>query len=454
MGNSWNMSEYDGKDATTVTVLPIRSGSAKSLVEAAHKQSLQKRKTGCRELVQSNSSLAKATPSIHLHCSSCTCAPPSPLDTSADDETLARRIHAASAVCRAKTLSSPGSSPKLASLAAFQSVSRWLTGSTLTNTASVSDLCFAVSALDITKTTRLLFDDSVAINGRNPAGVPPLISAIRSHLHKTHPLSHLAMISFLLDAGADPNIVTSSSPASGSMSALAAASSLGHTSLVRHLLDRGAAVDAKLTTIPMSRFSGHGLTALHVAVFADKPAAAEMLLSHGGADLAATFEGYRALGAPESKPAAAGPRRHSRVWTTGITPLHLADDSPSCTSLLLRRGADPDARDGFGRTALHWAMSGGNVNVVHLLLRAGTPVDVLDDDGATPLAVLVSRLESGASRAGHPDVVRMLLAAGANPDLRYPQDLSVKGRLLLMEEWRGVYAEIFERYALGSVKVG
>lgn len=460
MGNTWNMSDHDGKDGTRVPVLPIRSDSAKSLVEAAYKQSLQKRRTGCRELVESNLSLPVATPSIHLHCSTCACSPPSPLDTSTEDEALCRRIQAASAVCRAKALSSPGSSPKLASLAAFQSVSRWLTGSAPANAAGISDLCFAVSALDISKTSRLLFDESTPINDRNSAGVPPLISCIRSHLHATHPLSHLAMLSLLLDAGADPNIVTSPSPASGSMSALAAASSLGHVSLVRLLLSRGASVDAKLTTVPMSRFTGHGLTALHVAVYADKPAAVDLLLSHGGADVSATFDGYRAgaLGSssPSSssstKPPASPGRRHSRVWTTRVTALHLAaDDSPACTSLLLRRrgggGADPDARDGFGRTALHWAMSGGNVNVVHLLLRAGTPaVDVLDDDGATPLALLVSRLESGASRAGHPDVVRMLLAAGANPDLRYPQDISVKQRLLLMDEWRGVYEGIFERY--------
>ncbi|KAB5582965.1 ankyrin repeat-containing domain protein [Coniochaeta sp. 2T2.1] len=457
------MADYDksNKDGTVVTVLPIRTDSAKSLVEAAHKLSLQKRKTGCRELVESNSSLPKATPSIHLHCSTCTCAPPSPLDTSSEDASLSRKITAAAAVCRAKALSSPGSSPKLSSLAAFQSVSRWLTFSPTspTPTSTVADLCFAVSALDITKTARLLFDDNLPLNERNPAGVPPLIACIRSHPAATHPLSHQAMVSLLLDAGAEPNIVTSSSPAGGSMSALAAASSLGLPAVVCLLLSRGAAVDAKLSTIPMFRFSGHGLTALHVAVFADKPEAADVLLSHGRADVSATFDGYRAIGSPSSSPKSssspsAGGRRHSRVWTTGITPLHLADDSPACTSLLLRHGADALAKDGFGRTPLHWAMTSGNVGVVHLLLRAGTPADVWDDDGATPLALLVSRLESGASRAGHPDVVRMLLAAGANPNLRYPQDLSVKGRLLLMEEWRGTYEGIFERYALGRRKSG
>ncbi|KAJ9129458.1 Ankyrin, partial [Coniochaeta hoffmannii] len=289
MGNTWKMTDYNGKgskDVTTVTVLPIRSDSAKSLVEAAYKQSLQKRRTGCRELVQSNASLPKATPSIHLHCSTCTCPPPSPVDTSREDEVLSRKIQAASAICRAKAISSPGSSPKLASLAALQSVSKWLTGSTPDSTSDVAELCFAVSALDVAKTTRLLFDSNVPINARNPAGVPPLISCIRSHLAATHPLSHAAMLALLLDAGADPNTTTSSSPASGCTSALAAASTLGHVPLLRPLLSRGAAADAKLTTLPMSRFTGHGLTALHAAVFADKPAAADLLLSHGvGADV-------------------------------------------------------------------------------------------------------------------------------------------------------------------------
>jgi ankyrin repeat protein len=279
------------------------------------------------------------------------------------------------------------------------------------------------------------------------------------------------MLNLLLDAGADPNIVTSPpTPATtGTMSALAAACSLGHISIIRALLARGAIVDAQLTTTPILRFTGHGLTALHVAVSADKPEAVQVLLSEGGADATATFDGHRAIGTspppsnsnspPTAKPTTLSrPRRHSRVWTTAITSLHLAaaaaaagdgdnTSSPSCTSLLLRHGAaDPEARDGFGRTPLHWAMSGGSVETVHLLLRAGTPVDVVDDDGATPLAALVSQLEAGRSRPGHPDVVRMLLAAGANPDLRYPQELSVRRRLLLMDEWRDVYEGLFERY--------
>jgi ankyrin repeat protein len=99
-------------------------------------------------------------------------------------------------------------------------------------------------------------------------------------------------------------------------------------------------------------------------------------------------------------------------------------------------------------------MTTGNPEVVDLLLKFGTPVDVLDDDGATPLALLVGRLESGKIRPGHPAIVRILLTAGANPDLRYPQDLSVKARLLFMDKWRSVYEPIFEKYQMGSRRTG
>lgn len=445
MGKSWTMTDEDTRDAKTaprVSVTPIRTSSAKSLVEAAHAASLQKKKTDCRELVQSNLSI----PSIHLHCSTCVCPPPSPRDATLDDESLSSKIRAASAAIRARSLSSPGSSPKLASLAALQSVSRWITGST--NTASTSELPSAVSALDITKTTHLILSGSVPINARDPSGTPPLIALIRSHLAPTHPLSHLAMASLLLDAGADPNTTTSPLPA-GSMSALAAAAALGHVALVNLLLSRGAAIDARATTMPMSRSTGHGLTALHAAVSSDRQAVAETLISLG-ASVHVALDGYRSLASPPGSPG----RRDRKVWTAGVTALHLSASNPAITSFLLRYRADTTARDSFGRTPLHWAMSGANVDVVKMLLAAGTEVDVLDDDGATPLAVLVGRLEMGEGRKGHEEVVRELLEAGANADLRYPGDLSLRGRVGAMERGKGAYGEIFERYGLGSPRLG
>ena len=175
----------------------------------------------------------------------------------------------------------------------------------------------------------------------------------------------------------------------------------------------------------------------------------EILLEHGGANVSATFDACRAIDWLKEVPRKQRDRKH---WTTGVTALHVADDSPGCTELLLRYGADPTARDNFGRTPLHWAMVSGNVEVVRMLLAAGTNADVMDDDGATPLSELVTRLECGASREGHPEIARVLLKFGADLDLRYPQNVSLRERLFKMDKWRGVYEPIFEAVGRGGYK--
>jgi ankyrin repeat protein len=76
---------------------------------------------------------------------------------------------------------------------------------------------------------------------------------------------------------------------------------------------------------------------------------------------------------------------------------------------LLARGADVDAAEGDGMTALHWAAERGHVAVADVLLSAAAAVEAKTRIGSyTPLHV--------ASRRGHGDVVRRLLEAGADPD--------------------------------------
>jgi ankyrin repeat protein len=74
---------------------------------------------------------------------------------------------------------------------------------------------------------------------------------------------------------------------------------------------------------------------------------------------------------------------------------------------LLQGGADPNAAQGDGMTALHWAGERGDVALTQLLLYSGARVDPVTRIGdLTPLHL--------ASKGGHAPVVQALLEAGAD----------------------------------------
>ena len=74
---------------------------------------------------------------------------------------------------------------------------------------------------------------------------------------------------------------------------------------------------------------------------------------------------------------------------------------------LVREGADVNAAQGDGMTALHWAAMNGDVEMAQVMIYAGAGVKALTRLGAyTPLHL--------ASQKGHGDVVSILLEAGAD----------------------------------------
>jgi len=77
---------------------------------------------------------------------------------------------------------------------------------------------------------------------------------------------------------------------------------------------------------------------------------------------------------------------------------------------LLQKGANVNATEGDGTTALHWASYRDDLDAVDLLLRAGAKVNVANDLGVTPLWT--------ACQNGSEAMVRRLLAAGANPNAK------------------------------------
>lgn len=119
---------------------------------------------------------------------------------------------------------------------------------------------------------------------------------------------------------------------------------------------------------------------------------------------------------------------------------------------LLKQGADANAADADGATALLWASYRDDLETADLLIRAGANVNAANDLGATPLwtaslnastAMVRTLLQAGANpnaalllgetpimvaaRSGNPQVVEQLLAKGANVNAR-----AARGQTALM----------------------
>ncbi len=74
---------------------------------------------------------------------------------------------------------------------------------------------------------------------------------------------------------------------------------------------------------------------------------------------------------------------------------------------LLKQGANPNAKNEFGVSALHLALRNGKTKLIRLLIKSGAKVNVKDRSGVTPLVNA-----AGSNRA---DAVKVLLDAGAEP---------------------------------------
>ena len=98
----------------------------------------------------------------------------------------------------------------------------------------------------------------------------------------------------------------------------------------------------------------------------------------------------------------------------GRTPLYLAAwvDQPDILSLLLQNGGDPNIGASWKDNArpLHVASRNGHAEIVRRLIAAGANVNISDDDGDTPLLL--------AARCGSAEVVQLLVEAGADVAVR------------------------------------
>ena len=106
---------------------------------------------------------------------------------------------------------------------------------------------------------------------------------------------------------------------------------------------------------------------------------------------------------------------------------------------LLRTGADPNARNEDGKTALNLACYYGYAAIAQLMLQHGADVNAADKDGWTPL--------HEACWLGYPNTVRLLLEHGADPEARNSDSetaLDVMMRTVIDQEQNQAILELFQ----------
>jgi ankyrin repeat protein len=234
-------------------------------------------------------------------------------------------------------------------------------------------------------------------------------------LQRAAEAGQLEVVRLLLKRGADVNAKTSDG-----WTALIAAASNRHIDVVNVLLQRNADLNAK---------TSNGRTALMMAVEQDQPKIVNALLNKSADVNAATGEGVTALMLAAEK------------GRTGLV------------QLLLEKGINVNAKDEEGRTPLSVAAKRGHFSIAKLLrdrgakatlpvaaelgdldevqrlVNKGADINAKDDEGATALI--------NACAQGHADVARLLLKNGAdvNAENRYAWTA------LIVAAWKG-YPEV------------
>lgn len=109
----------------------------------------------------------------------------------------------------------------------------------------------------------------------------------------------------------------------------------------------------------------------------------------------------------DCRPGCRGCSNTSSVAKNHLHTLCLEGKLGAVQSFLRDHPGDLNRRDGDHRTPLHWASSGGSVDVCEFLLgQTGIEVDTVDESGWSPIM--------SATSAGHVDVLSTLLRAGAS----------------------------------------
>ncbi|HEY1241291.1 MAG TPA: ankyrin repeat domain-containing protein [Bryobacteraceae bacterium] len=214
------------------------------------------------------------------------------------------------------------------------------------------------------------------------------------------------MIERLLAAGADANATVTLGE-----TALMTVARTGNVEAARVLLAHGAAIDA--------RENWRGQTALMWAAAEQHPEMVQELIAHG-ADVNA-----RSAIQQWERQVTAEPRE-KWLPPGGLTPLMFAarQNCLECARILLDKGADVNAQDPDGISSVLSAAINGHYDVAIFLLDKGADPNLADKTGRTPLYAAVDFHTMPASNRPSPneienqhasmDLIQSLLAHGSN----------------------------------------
>jgi ankyrin repeat protein len=255
------------------------------------------------------------------------------------------------------------------------------------------------------------------INAKGGGGDSPLHNAARD--------GQLAVARFLLDNAADVNARNN-----GGASALHLAAARGYKAMAELLLSKGAAVNAKdvQSRAPLHTAAANGFVALAKTLMenqADVNAKDEnnatplhWAVENGFKDTVALLLAKKAdPNISSSQPVDAPGRLPSGrpLHILGGTPLDIAvrrgqSEDEQLVELLLKGGAQVNAKDPFGLTPLLVAVQSDNQRIVKALLLNDADVNARDDYLYTPL--------HWAIRPGNQEMIESLLAHKASADAK------------------------------------